>query len=260
MRNLAAVVYWVLVMLLLSLILVSFGYGFLQALFMATLLLPGMCCASLLLESFSVAPRRRPVVVGALACGIVLLEWLLLFFSDTFVRETPGSAGFPAIFLNPLFILMLLAAFVAPERLLSRWLHGRLPHARSLSFISDRRKVTVELDRIVYVESNDDEVFVHAADGSIYRTRMRISQWENLLDDRFVRIHRAYLVHAGQVTEFTGSQLLVGGRQLPVSRSYRSDVASRFSSLDSASAAPAVDATKSSSAAAVSSGSSRKPM
>ena len=175
MRNLAAVVYWVLVMLLLSLILVSFGYGFLQALFMATLLLPGMCCASLLLESFSVAPRRRPVVVGALACGIVLLEWLLLFFSDTFVRETPGSAGFPAIFLNPLFILMLLAAFVAPERLLSRWLHGRLPHARSLSFISDRRKVTVELDRIVYVESNDDEVFVHAADGSIYRTRMRIS-------------------------------------------------------------------------------------
>ena len=118
----------------------------------------------------------------------------------------------------------------------------------------------MELDRIVYVESNDDEVFVHAADGSIYRTRMRISQWENLLDDRFVRIHRAYLVHAGRVTEFTGSQLLVGGRQLPVSRSYRSDVASRFSSLDSASAAPAVDATKSSSAAAVASGSSRNPM
>ncbi len=52
-----------------------------------------------------------------------------------------------------------------------------------------------ELFCILYVESNDNEVFIHAANGCSYRTRTRISQWEKLLDDRFVRIHRAYLVN-----------------------------------------------------------------
>ena len=221
--------YWCMAVLLLSLILLSFGYGFFRALFMAVALLPGMCCASWFLDRFPVDSRHRPAVAVSMGGGIVLMEWLVLFFCDVLARENPDfGTAFPAIFLNPPFILLLLAAFVTPERLLSRWLRERLPRARSLSFISDRQKVTLELDCITYVESNDDEVFVHTSDGGLYRTRTRISQWENLLDERFVRIHRAYLVHAGKVTDFTGRQVTVCGHHLPVSRSHRQAVAAQF--------------------------------
>ena len=186
-----------------------------------------------------------------------MLEWLVLFFTHRVTHDILSvSDPFPAIFLNPLFILLVLAAVVAPEQLLSRRLRNRLPRMQSLSFISERRKITLELFSILYVESNDNEVFIHAADGCSYRTRTRISQWEKLLDDRFVRIHRAYLVNADRVTGFTGNLVTIGGNDLPVSRSYRSSVVGRLAPI----VRPVTDDANFSKADVVASGSSRNPM
>ena len=257
MKNLITIGYWIGVMLLLSLILKSLGYAFGQALFVAVLWLPGMCCLKLQFEGFQQTAHRRPVVLISLMCGIVLLEWLVLFFTHSVTHDILSvSDPFPAIFLNPLFILLVLAAVVAPEQLLSRWLRNRLPRMQSLSFVSERRKITLELFCILYVESNDNEVFIHAANGCSYRTRTRISQWEKLLDDRFVRIHRAYLVNADRVTGFTGNLVTIGGNDLPVSRSYRSSVVGRLAPI----IRPVTDDANSSRADVVASGSSRNPM
>ena len=57
---------------------------------------------------------------------------------------------------------------------------------QTVSFISERRKATLPVGELLYVESNDTEVFLHTADGGLYPTRTRISQWERLLDDRFI--------------------------------------------------------------------------
>ena len=238
MKNLIMIGYWIGVLLLLSLILNSLGDAFGQALFVAVFWLPGMCCLKLLFEGFPQTAHRRPVVLISLMCGIVLLEWLVLFFTHSVTHDTLSvSDPFPAVFLNPLFILLVLAAVVAPEQLLSRW-------------------ITLELFCILYVESNDNEVFIHAADGCSYRTRTRISQWEKLLDDRFVRIHRAYLVNADRVTGFTGNLVTIGDNDLPVSRSYRSSVAGRLAPI----VRPVAENTNSSKVDAVASGSSRNPM
>ena len=61
--------------------------------------------------------------------------------------------------------------------------------------------MTLPVGELLYVESNDTEVFLHTADGGLYPTRTRISQWERLLDDRFIRIHRAWLVNAERVSQ-----------------------------------------------------------
>lgn len=257
MKNLITIGYWGGVLLLLSLILESLGYAFGQAIFVAVFWLPGMCCVKLLLERFPRTVYRRPVVLISLMSGIVLFEWLVLFLTHSMTHDILSvSDPFPAVFLNPLFILLVLAAVVAPEQLLSRWLQDRLPRMQRLSFVSERRKITLELSCILYVESNDDEVFIHAADGCVYRTRTRISQWEKLLDDRFVRIHRAYLVNADRVTCFAGNQVTLGGDELPVSRSYRSSVAARLAPVGR----PVTDDMNSSRADATASGSSRNPM
>jgi DNA-binding LytR/AlgR family response regulator len=135
---------------------------------------------------------------------------------------------FHVLFYNPVFIGLLLAAVLIPERLLDRWIKARLPRMETVSFISERRKVTLPVGELLYVESNDTEVFLHTADGGLYPTRTRISQWERLLDDRFIRIHRAWLVNAERVSRVTMTDVTIERVTLEVSRKYRNAVAERF--------------------------------
>ena len=171
-----------------------------STLFLATSLLPGMFCAKLFLPEALRAPRRRGVVVGALCCGILVVEWGALLAASRCTQQSWfEDPVFPALFSNPAFLLILLAAVVGPEYALARYVASHMPQPDRISFVSERRKVTLLLADILCIESNDSEVTLHAVDGTRYRTRTRISQWERLLDERFVRIHRAWLVNAGQV-------------------------------------------------------------
>ena len=86
----------------------------------------------------------------------------------------------------------------------------------------------MEFAAIVYVESNDTEVSLHTVDGTVYRTRTRISQWEQLLDDRFVRVHRSYIVNAEHVAGVTAQGVVIGGMQIEFSRKYRELAAARL--------------------------------
>ena len=43
---------------------------------------------------------------------------------------------------------------------------------------------------------------------------------KTLSDETFVRIHQRYLIHAPAVARVDGSEVLIGGRVLPISRSY----------------------------------------
>lgn len=230
MRHLATISYWIAAVLLLASVTGSFGYDFRQALFLATALLPGMLCAKLLLPGALRAPRRRVVAVVCVAAGVLVVEWLalLLAYHYTLSGSWPRQMEFPRLFSNPAFLLLLSAAIVVPEVLLARWLDAHLPRMKSVTFVSERRKATLPVADILYVESNDSEVLLHAADGSVYRTKTRISQWEQLLDDRFVRIHRAFLVNAERVTDATPAQVTIGERTLDVSRKYRDAVTTRF--------------------------------
>ncbi|MDE5963501.1 MAG: LytTR family transcriptional regulator [Alistipes sp.] len=223
MRYLATFGYWVAAVLILASVLVGFGYSFERALFVATAMLPGMFCAKFFLPEACRAPRRRAVAVVAVSLGILVVEWLAMLLAHRYTQIVPWyeDLPFPMLFFNPLFLLLLLAAIVIPETLLSRYFDRLLPRTERIAFVSDRKRVTLERTRIAYIESNDSEVLLHTLDGGSYRTKTRISQWERLLDDRFVRIHRAYIVNAACVEEMGGGQVTVAGRKFELSRKYR---------------------------------------
>ncbi|MBO7070735.1 MAG: LytTR family transcriptional regulator DNA-binding domain-containing protein, partial [Bacteroidales bacterium] len=92
---------------------------------------------------------------------------------------------------------------------------------RQITFFSDRKSVTLSLDEIAYIESNDTEVSIVTREGRSYRNKTGISQWENLLGETFVRIHRSYLVNRACITEIGTDTLLAAGTELPISRKYR---------------------------------------
>ena len=77
----------------------------------------------------------------------------------------------------------------------------RIPRKKILYFTSDRRQVTC-----VTTEKH-------------YTFYGKLDQVEEELKDSFVRIHQRYLVRTQAVQQISGSQDLVGGQTLPISRS-----------------------------------------
>ena len=60
--------------------------------------------------------------------------------------------------------------------------------------------------------------------GEAFRNKTGIGQWENLLGEGFLRIHRSYLVNVSAATLDTPDTVSVGQTQLPVSRKYKESV------------------------------------
>ena len=98
----------------------------------------------------------------------------------------------------------------------------------SITFTSDRKPVSLPLDEILYVESNDDITTVVATQGRRFKNYTPISQWEGNLSPRFIRIHRAYLVNRAAVTGVDVDLLYIGDIQLPISRKYKDTVTAQF--------------------------------
>jgi DNA-binding LytR/AlgR family response regulator len=50
---------------------------------------------------------------------------------------------------------------------------------------------------------------------------MKISTWEAVLDDRFVRVHRSFIVSLLHITRREGHTLWLGDTPIELSRKYR---------------------------------------
>ena len=134
MKHLATFLYWLAAVFALALILVSFDYRFGRALFLATSLLPGMFCAKFFLPMALRAERRRVLAVICVVASTLIIEWMSLLLAS--FHTTP-----------------------------SHYLKKKLSEERYVTFISDRRKVVLPIEAILYVESNDKEVLLHTQEG-----------------------------------------------------------------------------------------------
>ena len=131
---------------------------------------------------------------------------------------------FPAMLRNPFFIAAILALLAYGHYLLERWLDKRFPSTRPITFNSEHRKISLKKEDILYIESRDSEVWIMARDGQAYRNRNGITQWENLLGDGFLRIHRAFLVNVAESVLSSTDTVEITGKVLPVSRKYKDSV------------------------------------
>ena len=225
-RYLYIVAYWCVAMVVLALIFVSFDYRFSQALFMASLFLPALLCLRLMLPQVRFTNRWEGVrdVVFILAGAIILTILLLLIANISTL--TYSTNLIPDILTNPIFISLLLLAVALPQI----WLEKRLSQQakqtpQEIDFISDRRRVSVMMDDITYVESNDSEVWIHTTSGESHRTKTSITQWSSILDNgNFIRIHRAYIVNRLYITESDSTTIRIADHELPISRKYRDGV------------------------------------
>lgn len=106
-------------------------------------------------------------------------------------------------------------------------LHVSESAGRQLLLKSEYKNVAVSVDTILYVESIDNYVKVHLADGTSVLSKIPLRNLEEQLPSgEFVRIHRSFVVARNRIASFTRSEVVLekGGKHLPVGKKYVEEV------------------------------------
>ena len=227
MRALGRIAYWLVALALLAAILVSLDYTLAQAVLLSLVFGP---CA-LVLE-FLLPKAHRPMDKVYLSLAVLVAVFLIIIILHQFVWTTITQYGYAQptkevapMLINPVFLGLILTALSIGDYYWAKWLGRRFKAKdRTITFFSERKSITLRQADIAYVESNDTEVRIVTTSGESYRNKTGIGQWENLLGDGFLRIHRSYLVNIGLASLTDTESVCVAGTNLPVSRKYKEAV------------------------------------
>lgn len=230
-RILITVAYWSASVLMISLMLISLGYCFSDALFVSISFVPGCLVLRWLLPYVSFSNRTKGIFnLSFVLFAVILTDMLLVIWCHIMMNGLQVSfySGFPTLLVNPAFLSLIMIVLTGGDYVLSRYLKSLFqnePHP--VTFTSDYRKVTLDLSEILFVESRDTEVWVYATEQRRFRNKTGITQWENLLGEDFIRVHRSFVVRKESIQETLSDSLtLADGTSIPVSRKYREIVAS----------------------------------
>lgn len=98
---------------------------------------------------------------------------------------------------------------------------------RQLLLKSEYRNVTVSVDSILYIESMDNYIKVHLADGTSVLSKIPLYMVEEQLPQgEFVRIHRSFVVARRRIAGFSCSEVTLSskGIVLPIGKKYVDEV------------------------------------
>ena len=249
--------YWAVALLLLTAIFSSMDYRVFEAMLLSASLLPIAIIASQMIARTSFTSSRIETV-KSIVC--ILLFALIAAFAAVHLAQdyilhnyrqlSMWDFEVPPMLLNPVFLLSIFTLMIVGDYALGRLLRKRLPEAEEtitfasdlqsttpagqdspsseiegpITFISNRQSVTLTRQEILYVESCDTEVWIHATDNRRFRNKTPISSWDRLLGPEYLRIHRSYLVRRSACTGLDHDNVLLGDVRLPISRKYKEKV------------------------------------
>ena len=218
-KVLIIIAYWLVAILLTTLVLVSLDYDLGEAGVMSLTFLPAALALSFFLPKIDRTKSRRDRIIDSIfiILGVMTMTFLLIFtiqriFIFIHGHDIMTAWTIPAMLRNPVFVAGILAVLAYGHYRLVKWLNERFPSTKPITFFSDYRKISLSRDDILYI------------DGQSYRNRNGISQWENMLGEGFLRIHRSFLVNVLHASLSTPDTVLVDGKELPVSRKYKEAV------------------------------------
>jgi len=93
---------------------------------------------------------------------------------------------------------------------------------------SNRKTSRINFEDLLYIESLADYIKIHQRNGEEITSKEKISHIETLLPDHFQRIHRSFIVNLFLISSFSREFVMVGDKELPISRSYKAEVFTRL--------------------------------
>ena len=101
--------------------------------------------------------------------------------------------------------------------------------AKDFMFIrKDRKQVKLYFDAVLYIESLKDYIRIHSP-AITHTIKYSLSGFEALLDNRFLRIHRSYIINKDKITAYTKNDVEIGEREIPIGSHYRQMVETTLS-------------------------------
>lgn len=229
--------YWIMAVMSVATILTSLDYSFSYSIFLGVMFLPGSLAARFFIPKLkSDKPHLTVLYVICVVAAILLIDFLLILWSHLLKGKTIfyTSVVVEPMVLNPVFLCLIMTVVAYGDYLLSEYLKKNINNLpQSITFTSDYRKVTLDLSEIMYIESRDREVWVYASDNRTFRNKTPISQWQNILETGFVRIHRAYLINRSYIKSYDNDTVRINSTDLPISRKNRDEVLNNLASIPS---------------------------
>jgi len=225
MKKHFSIIYWLMATVLSSFMYLSFFDSFLSAWLLSIMMLPGVLIVKYFIPIIKKETLILKIIHGFyLTVFILYIEYLCVLIAYWYLFEL-NIKNLPKIIVNPVFLAMWLFFFIIIENVITkRFFKNQNNDNDEIDFISNRKKIIIKTKLISFIESNDNEVWVNLINGKKYRTKMRISQWENILNQQFVRIHRSYIVNSKHVQQIENNSLMVNNVKLDISRKYKNAI------------------------------------
>ena len=237
MKRRASILYWGIISILL---LIGFGISsgnFVYAFYFLMFFLPVIILTSHIFNSilvphylmkkrygkFALLSLYTIIISLDLEFVIVFIAFLLISFYDFENMDTIISSykWMPVI----IYFIVLLAAFIS---VLSQLMQGQsaetMKKEASIMVRSERKNRRIQFRDIKYIESMADYVRIYLDSGENVITREKISHLDKKLPDIFLRIHRSYIVNLSFLVSYDREELSIGGKELPISRTYKKEV------------------------------------
>lgn len=87
----------------------------------------------------------------------------------------------------------------------------------------DRKQVKILFDEILFIESVKNYIKIKTKNKT-HIVKYGISSFENLLDSRFLRVHRSYIVNKDKITAYTKHDIEIDEIEIPVGERYKANL------------------------------------
>ncbi len=98
----------------------------------------------------------------------------------------------------------------------------KLQNKPLLEVVSNRKKINIQFETILYIESLSDYIVIHTTNKEI-QSKERISNIHKRLPRYFVRVHRSFIVSKDHVTACSNEYVSINDTDIPIGRSYKQE-------------------------------------
>lgn len=96
--------------------------------------------------------------------------------------------------------------------------------------IHDRKSIKIKLNEIEYLEGLSNYVRIKLVNETlvVYYTMTKILE---ILDDRFLRIHRSFIINKNMITAFTKDHIEIKDKTIPIGKTYKDEFEKLYSKV-----------------------------
>jgi len=249
MKTYQHILFWILVSGSLTLFFANWFGGYDEAFYFVSLLLPVVMGTSyffnyLLVPRFLFARKFRKFVIYSLYMLVVslCLELLASIIAMLIIVKFGINRAGPLvtdvyILAGILYFIVLFKSFIllVKHYFVDQRAIGELEEKQTrldqgyFTVRSNRQTSRIRFDELLYIESLADYILLHLENGTQVTSKEKISHMEEYLPDGFLRIHRSFIVNRSKISTFSRELVIIGEKELPISRSYKQEVVSKLS-------------------------------